>query len=336
MPAANVTLYAQWVDTSTNYTLTYDGMGNTGGSVPAATPYPAGAGASVAGQVVEKTGYTFLGWSSTQIGAPYLANSSIVMNADTTLYAQWVAGTLRKTCGGGTSQPSGPPPVPLASFNTTNSYYDSTTNTLTVILPAYFGNTSSGPFNTGLAPQDNGHTGNLLSTYAVAILSKVGGTYKINTTNVTKWTGQTVVQTSTLDMGFGTGSSYWPTTQELSQVTLQTNVLTPSAFIFDASASPSFSLSNGGCFGGTTKNILNVTFAAVLAFYITFSNGTTTRVAVGNEFRWTLIENAGTSQPYTYVNNYARVEVANGATPSPITGTFPSSGTLTSTGVNTV
>jgi uncharacterized repeat protein (TIGR02543 family) len=337
MPAANVTLYAQWVDTSTNYTLTYDGQGNTSGSVPAATSYPDGAGVAVAGQVVAKTGYTFLGWSTEPIGASYLSNNSVVMNADKTLYAQWVGGTLRKTCGSGTSQPSGTPPVPLASYNTTNSYYDSTNNTLTVIIPFYYGNTSSGPFNTGLGPTDNSHTGNLLSAYTIAILSKVGGTYKINTTIVTKWTGQTVVQTSTFDMGFGPGSTYWPTTQELSQVTLETNPSTPSAFIFDVSGNPSFSLGNGGCFGGTTKNNADITFGAVLAFYITFNDNpqTTTRVAVGNEFRWTLRGPTDYTQPYTYVNNYARVEVANGRTPSPITGTFPSSGLLTSTGVNT-
>jgi uncharacterized repeat protein (TIGR02543 family) len=337
MPAANVTLYAQWV-TSTNYTLTYDGQGNTDGSVPAATLYPDGAGVAVAGQVVAKTGYTFLGWSTEPIGASYLSNNSVVMNADKTLFAQWVGGTLRKTCGSGTSQPSGPPPVPLASYNTTNSYYDSTNNTLTVIMPVYYGNTSSGPFNTGLGPTDNSHTGNLLSAYTIAILSKVGGTYKINTTIVTKWTGQTVVQTSTFDMGFGPGSTYWPTTQELSQVTLETNPSTPSAFIFDVSGNPSFSLSNGGCFGGTSKNNAAITFGAVLAFYITFNDNpqTTTRVAVGNEFRWTLPGSTDYTQPYTYVNNYARVEVANGRTPSPfITGTFPSSGPLTSTGVNT-
>jgi uncharacterized repeat protein (TIGR02543 family) len=332
MPAENVILYAQWVNTSQTFTLTYNGNGNTGGSVPASTPpYPQGASASVAGQVVEKSGYTFLGWSLTQFGitTPYLENNSIVMNADTTLYAQWVGGISSKSCSG-ISKPSGSPVGAVTSSSTTNVYRDNANNTITIIIPAYFGNSESGPFNTGLGPTDSTGNGNLLSTYTVAILSKVGADYQINTTNITKWTGNTVVQTSQIIMS----PTYWPTAQDVSQISIPLGgTATPAAFTFDANASPgpTFPLSAGGCQGGIQSNSAARTFNQIGGFYIIFNDNpqTTTRVVVGNEFRWST---ASYAQPYTYINNYARVEVANGATPSPITGTFTPTA---STGVNT-
>ena len=60
--------------------------------------------------------------------------------------------------------------------------------------------------------------------------------------------------------------------------------------------------------------------AGIIAFYINFTDGTTTRVAVGTEFRW--VTQSTAPRTYTYTSNYARIEVAYGVTPSPITGTF--------------
>jgi hypothetical protein len=41
---------------------------------------------------------------------------------------------------------------------------------------------------------------------------------------------------------------------------------------------------------------------------------------------------SGTTNPYTYVFNYARAELANGPTPSPITDTFtPTASTFINT-----
>jgi hypothetical protein len=311
-------------------------MGNTGGSVPVApTEYPSNASVSVLGRSsLVKSGFTFLGWSTETVGAPYLANNTVIMNTNKTLYAQWVGSDSipPKSCSG-INKPSGSPVGAVTISSSTNVYRDNTNNTITIIISGYAGNSEAGPFNTGLGPTDSTGNGNLLSTYAIAVLSKVGADYQINTTNITKWTGQTVVQTSQIIMS----PIYWPTTENISQVTIPgPATLTPSAFTFDAAASPgpNFPLSAGGCTGGIQQNNAAKTFNQIGAFYITFNNGTTTRVAVGNEFRWTLQGTTNWTQPYNYINNYARVEVANGTTPSPtIEGSFTP---ISSTGANTV
>jgi hypothetical protein len=118
------------------------------------------------------------------------------------------------------------------------------------------------------------------------------------------------------------GSTYWPTGETISTVTYSNN---PAAFQFDPSGT-NISVS-GGCFGGASYIAPVTTQNSVISFYINFSNGTSTRVAIGTQFRW-----SGTTNPYTYVFNFTRAELANGPTPSPITGPFtPSS----STGVDT-
>ncbi|WP_238919050.1 InlB B-repeat-containing protein, partial [Clostridium sp. YIM B02555] len=95
--AANTTLYAKWTAVPTTYTVTYDGNGNTGGTVPTdSTSYTGGqtvTAASNSGSLV-KTGYTFAGWNTAANGSgtDYAAGSgtfSIVAN--TTLYAKWTA-----------------------------------------------------------------------------------------------------------------------------------------------------------------------------------------------------------------------------------------------------
>ena len=93
MPAANVTLYAQW--DSLNYTLSYDGNGYTGGSVPASTSYKYGVTATVSANTNDlvKTGYTFDGWSTTASGTAVYsgtgAETLTMGSANITLYAVW-------------------------------------------------------------------------------------------------------------------------------------------------------------------------------------------------------------------------------------------------------
>jgi len=77
------------------YTLTYDGNGSTGGTVPApATQYQADANVVVLGNIGNfvKTNHTFTGWNTAANGdgLAYAANSTLKMPfADVTLYAQW-------------------------------------------------------------------------------------------------------------------------------------------------------------------------------------------------------------------------------------------------------
>ncbi len=64
--AANVTLYAQW--TINQYSVTYDGNTNTGGTAPVdgLSPYDYGSTVTVLGNTgaLVKTGYTFAGWNT--------------------------------------------------------------------------------------------------------------------------------------------------------------------------------------------------------------------------------------------------------------------------------
>lgn len=90
--SANTTLYAKWNPT---YTLTYNGNGNTSGSVPvdSRSPYSSGATVTVLGNTgsLVKTGWTFAGWNtnSTGTGTNRAAGSTFSITANTTLYAKW-------------------------------------------------------------------------------------------------------------------------------------------------------------------------------------------------------------------------------------------------------
>ena len=330
MPAATVTLYAQWVNTSVNYTLTYDGNGSTSGSVPASpTSYPSGASVSVLSQTsLVKSGYTFLGWNTAAdgTGASYPIGNSIVMSSDKTLYAQWVGGSVAKSCGTGTG---GSTVANIYNSNSRTAYRDTTNDTITIIIPTYFSTTNGGPYGTGdgpIASPFGAGYGNLISTYATAIISESSpGSYQISITYTTVWTAGSQVQTATLPLST---AGYWPAGQTISGITIPTSGAQPALFTFDTTATPNFSIT-GGCYnsvvtsGGAT---INATFAGIIAFYINFTNGATTRVAVGTEFRW--VTQSTAPRTYTYTSNYARVELAYGLTPSPITGTFTPTATI--------
>ena len=89
---AGTTLYAKWTPT---YTVTYNGNGNSDGSVPTdATNYPSGTTVTVktnSGSLV-KTGWTFAGWNANSTGTSttYAAGSgTFTISSNTTLYAKW-------------------------------------------------------------------------------------------------------------------------------------------------------------------------------------------------------------------------------------------------------
>jgi uncharacterized repeat protein (TIGR02543 family) len=88
------TLYALWTP-ALQYSVTYDGNGSTGGTVPvdAQSPYNADVDATILGNTgaLVDTGDVFAGWNtqSNGLGTPYSAGSSLDVLADTVLYAQW-------------------------------------------------------------------------------------------------------------------------------------------------------------------------------------------------------------------------------------------------------
>jgi uncharacterized repeat protein (TIGR02543 family) len=313
---ANKTLYAQWVSATPQYTVTYIANGATG-TIPTQT-YPGGVQATILGQsTLTRPGYSFLGWNTAAdgTGSVYQPTSSVVINSNITLFAQWAPGTVIKDCGSFTGAVT-IPSIYLSGGRTV--YRDTTNNTITITIPTFYSNNGA-PYGIGNGPIDNGgHSGNLNSSYATATISQVSGVYQINTTYTAAYTGGTYTQTSTLSFG----STYWPTGETISTVTYSNN---PATFNFDP-AGTNISV-GGGCFGGASYSSGTTTQNSVISFYINFSNGTSTRVALGTQQRW-----SGTTNTYTYVFNYTRAELANGPTPSPITGPFtPTS----STGVNT-
>jgi uncharacterized repeat protein (TIGR02543 family) len=321
---SNKTLYAQWVPATPQYQVNYLANGGTG-TIPSQT-YPGGVQATILGQSsLTRPGYSFLGWNSAAdgTGSVYIPSTSVVINSNITLYAQWAPGTVIKDCGSFTGAVT-IPNIYLSGGRTV--FRDTTNNTITIIIPTFYSGVSPGPpYGIGNGPTDTGgpvHSGNLKSSYATATISQVSGVYQINTTYTTAYTGGSYTETSTLSFG----STYWPTGETISTITIPAPN-NPATFFFDPSGT-NISVSSG-CFGGASYigGTTTTTQNSVISFYINFSDNTSTRVSLGTQQRWT-----GTANTYTYVFNYATAELANGPTPSPITGTFTPTA---STGVNT-
>jgi len=114
MPAANVTLYAQWIPDS--FTVTYDGNTSDSGTPPvdSSSPYAFGATVTVlANTDLAKINFTFGGWNTQAdgLGTDYVASDTFPMPAaNVTLYAKWVADTYTVTYDGNGSD-SGSAPV---------------------------------------------------------------------------------------------------------------------------------------------------------------------------------------------------------------------------------
>ena len=82
------------VNPAATYSVTYDGNGNTGGSVPIDTNnYGAGNTVTVKSNegTLVKTGHTFNNWNTKTdgTGTAYVGGNTFIINANTTLYAQW-------------------------------------------------------------------------------------------------------------------------------------------------------------------------------------------------------------------------------------------------------
>ncbi|MBQ3215019.1 MAG: InlB B-repeat-containing protein, partial [Oscillospiraceae bacterium] len=98
-----ITAYAKYADgiqstettgtfTLKQYTVSYVGNGNTGGTVPSQQTFYSGGSVTVQGEVsLKKRGYTFAGWNTKAggTGTPYRAGDSYTDDASVTLTAQW-------------------------------------------------------------------------------------------------------------------------------------------------------------------------------------------------------------------------------------------------------
>ena len=81
------------------YTITYNGNGHTGGTVPAAIDKKHGTNITLSSSTPTRTGYTFAGWNTKAdgTGTNYNASATYSANADVTLYAKWTANTYAVT-----------------------------------------------------------------------------------------------------------------------------------------------------------------------------------------------------------------------------------------------
>ena len=86
-----------------NYNVTYFGNTSTSGIPPvdASSPYTGGTSVTILGNsgspVLAKTGYQFAGWNTAADGSGtnYVGGNTFTINANTTLYAQWIIGGTR-------------------------------------------------------------------------------------------------------------------------------------------------------------------------------------------------------------------------------------------------
>jgi uncharacterized protein (TIGR02145 family)/uncharacterized repeat protein (TIGR02543 family) len=94
MGVGNITLFAKWTQNAT-YSVTYDGNGNIGGTVPTdANAYEQGANVTVKANSgnLTKTSYTFAGWNTAADGkgTSYAGGETFSVGAaNVTLYAKW-------------------------------------------------------------------------------------------------------------------------------------------------------------------------------------------------------------------------------------------------------
>jgi len=121
MGAANVTLYAKWTANPT-YTITYNGNGNTGGSVPIdTTNYEPGQTVTVlanTGNLVN-TNYTFAGWNTQANGSgtTYTQTQTFTMGtANVTLYAKWTANPTYTVTYNGNGNTGGSVPIDTTNY----------------------------------------------------------------------------------------------------------------------------------------------------------------------------------------------------------------------------
>ena len=180
----DVTLYAKW---SQLYYVTYNGNGNTDGSVPTdSNSYQRGHTITTIGNTGDlvKTGYTFVGWNtlSNGSGTTYTVGQTITTSVyDVTLYAKWSINQYSVTYNSneGSVVPSGSynygstitePTAPLKTGYTFTGWYDGSNN---IISFPYTIQTSNLTFTAGWS----------INQYTVTFNSNGGSSVAAQTAN---------------------------------------------------------------------------------------------------------------------------------------------------------
>lgn len=100
MDTVNIYLYAQW--TKAQFTITYHGNGNTGGTVPSTTTHFYQSEVTIQSNEPTRTGHSFEGWNtdSTGNGLDYKSGDKIIVDKNINLYAQWTKRKFKITFSG--------------------------------------------------------------------------------------------------------------------------------------------------------------------------------------------------------------------------------------------
>jgi uncharacterized repeat protein (TIGR02543 family) len=160
---SNVTLYAQW--TINTYTVTYNGNGNTGGTVPVDpnSPYNYNSTVTVLGPgTLVRTGYTFSHWNTAadDSGTSYNPGATFTMPASNViLYAQWTINTYTVTYNGNGNTGGTAPADPNSPYN-----YNST---VTVLGPGTLTKTGYTFAHWNTAADDSGTSYNPADTFSI-------------------------------------------------------------------------------------------------------------------------------------------------------------------------
>jgi uncharacterized repeat protein (TIGR02543 family) len=271
---ADKTLYAQWADNTSSYTVTYDANGGTGGAVPAApTNYPGGVQVPILGQgTLTRSGYAFLGWNGSPTGAGSVYAPGYTFPSRTaTLYALWAPGAAVKACGGGgTGGTAGG--VTIQYFFPYAQIIQSS-DTITIYTTALIG-ASTTTYGTGNAPLG------IMSIASKTVITQTNIQINVNTSYLNPADDYNYAKTITN----GVDTTYWPSGTTITSLTYAT--LNPTN-----SSTPTYSISTRTSFSGcgltasvgssgtapnatiTSYNFYNQTFT------MNFSNSTNTFIA---------------------------------------------------------
>jgi len=209
-----------------SYAVTYDGNGNTGGSVPVdATIYHNGDTATVLGNTgsLVKTGNTFAGWNTAANGSgtSYSVGDTFAMgSSNVTLYARWTE----------------PPPIFSKNFSP-----DTITNGGTSTLTFTIDNTASALAATGLAFTDNLPDGLVVATPPNISTTCTGGTLTAGAGSGTiTYSGGSVAAwescTIQVDVTSSTPGTYMNTTEDLTSSQGNSGTATASLTVDDEPA----------------------------------------------------------------------------------------------------
>ncbi|QMV43551.1 InlB B-repeat-containing protein [Cohnella cholangitidis] len=121
MGAATMTLYAKW--TTNSYPVSYNGNGQTGGTVPPAGSHAYNTSVTVQGNAggLFKTGYTFAGWNTAADGSgtPYVEAQTFTIGAGgVVLYAIWTVNSYTVSYDSNASDGGSAPSGMSGNYNT--------------------------------------------------------------------------------------------------------------------------------------------------------------------------------------------------------------------------